>query len=162
MKRRCVFLDRDGTINVSPAPGEYLLSWEEFQFLPAVVDWIRLFNALDFLVVVVTNQRAVARGILSVDTLEDINRRMVEALSEQGARIDDVLYCPHEIGECECRKPAPGMVDEARKKWNIDLEASLMIGDSDLDQQLAASRDIKFIRVRDGRIEALVSPHRPP
>ena len=102
MKRRCVFLDRDGTINVSPAPGECLLSWEEFQFLPGVVDWIRLFNALDFLVVVVTNQRAVARGILSMDTLEDINQRMVEALSEQGAHVDDVFCCPHEIGECEC------------------------------------------------------------
>lgn len=156
MKRRCVFLDRDGTINVSPPPGDYLLSWEEFQFLPGIVDWIRLFNALDFLVVVVTNQRAVARGILSVEKLEEINRRMVEALAEQGARIDEVLYCPHAIGECQCRKPAPGMIDAACEKWEIDLDASLLIGDSDADQQLAASRGVKFVRVLGGRIESIV------
>lgn len=156
MKRRCVFLDRDGVINVKPAPGEYLRHWEEFQLLPAIVDWIRLFNALDLLVIVVTNQRGVARGIMTEEDVAGIHRHMLDCLAEAGARIDDVFCCPHEYGSCNCRKPLPGLVLQAQAKWNIDLTASILIGDSESDRELAQSCGMPFILAGDGHIVDVV------
>ena len=152
MKRRCVFLDRDGVINVKAAPGDYIRTWREFELLPTVIDWIRLFNALDFLVVVVTNQRGVARQLILPADLAEIHGRMVEQLARQGARIDDVFCCPHEENSCDCRKPRPGLVLDAAKRWDIDIERSLMIGDSESDRQLAATCGMRFVYVREGRI----------
>jgi D-glycero-D-manno-heptose 1,7-bisphosphate phosphatase len=152
VKRRCVFLDRDGTINVGPHPGEYIQNWGQFRFLPGVIDWIRIFNSLGFLVVVVTNQRGVARGIVHPEDLDEIHRRMVEEIEQAGGRVDQILSCPHEAGECMCRKPKPGLVLEAQARWDIDLAASLLIGDSDTDRDLAAACGMGFVRVRDGRV----------
>jgi D-glycero-D-manno-heptose 1,7-bisphosphate phosphatase len=149
---RCVFLDRDGVINERPAPHEYIRSIGEFRLLPNIADWIRLFNALEFVVIVITNQRGVARGLMTEAALASIHNRMLEELAAQGARIDDIFCCPHEENSCQCRKPKPGLVYAARDKWNIDLAHSLLLGDSDSDQQLAASCGIRFLRVLDGRL----------
>lgn len=153
MKQRCVFLDRDGVINVKAPPGEYIRTWQEFQLLPTIIDWIRLFNALGFLVVVVTNQRGVARKLVRPEDLVEIHREMIALLAEAGAHIDGVLCCPHEEDSCNCRKPKTGLVLEAVEKWDIDLSGSLMIGDSESDGQLAANCGMPFVRVRDGHIE---------
>ena len=150
MSRRCVFLDRDGVINEKPADHEYVRTWNEFRFLPIITDWIRIFNALDYLVIVVTVQRGIARGIMSAEAVDEIHRRMVHELAERGARIDDIFVCPHEEGTCECRKPKPGLVLQARDRWDIDLSHSLLIGDSDRDEGLAAACGLRFLRV-DGR-----------
>jgi len=150
--RRCVFLDRDGVINEKPAPHEYVRNWSEFRFLPNIVDWIRLFNALDYLVIVVSNQRGIARGIMSAADVEEIHRNMLAELAARGALVHDIFYCPHEQGRCECRKPRPGLVIAAREKWNIDLAQSVLIGDSDADEQLAANCGLKFVRVEGGRL----------
>jgi D-glycero-D-manno-heptose 1,7-bisphosphate phosphatase len=80
-KRPCLFLDRDGVINQPAAEGDYINSWSEFHFLPGIADWIRLFNALDFLVIVVTNQRGVALGVTDLDKLEEIHRNMIHELA---------------------------------------------------------------------------------
>ena len=152
MKRRCVFLDRDGVINVKAPAGEYIRTWQEFQLIPTVVDWIRLFNVLDFLVVVVTNQRGVARGLVEPADLDEIHRRMVDQLAGEGARVDDVLACPHEEDSCNCRKPRPGLVLEAAEKWNIDVGKSVMIGDSESDRELAENCGMRFVFVRAGQI----------
>ena len=152
MKRRCIFLDRDGVINVKAPAGEYIRTWQEFQLIPAVVDWIRLFNVLDFLVVVVTNQRGVARGVVEPADLGEIHRRMVHQLAGEGARVDDVFACPHEENSCNCRKPGTGLVLEAAEKWNIDISRSVMIGDSESDRQLAENCGMRFVCVRDGQI----------
>jgi D-glycero-D-manno-heptose 1,7-bisphosphate phosphatase len=152
LSRRCVFLDRDGVINERAAPHEYIRSWGEFHFLPNIVDWIRIFNALGFLVIVITNQRGIARGITARESVEEIHRNMISALAAQGARIDDVFMCPHEENTCECRKPKPGMVFEAQAKWGIDLPGSLMIGDSNDDAALAAACSLGFLRAAGGRI----------
>jgi histidinol-phosphate phosphatase family protein len=150
--RRCVFLDRDGVINVKAPPHDYIRRWEDFTLIPAVVDWIRLFNALDLLVIVITNQRGIARGMMSQADAGDIHARMRELLASRGARIDDVFCCPHEDGACDCRKPLPGLVYAARDKWDIDLGASLMVGDSASDEELASRCGLRFVAVRDGRI----------
>jgi D-glycero-D-manno-heptose 1,7-bisphosphate phosphatase len=152
MSVRCVFLDRDGVINEKAAPHEYIRSSGEFRLLPNIADWIRLFNALEFVVIVITNQRGVARGLMTEAALASIHGRMLEELVAQGARIDDIFYCPHEENSCDCRKPKPGLVYAARDKWNIDLAHSLLLGDSDSDEQLAAACGIRFLRVLDGRL----------
>jgi len=152
LSARCVFLDRDGVINEKAPAGEYIRSYDDFRLLPNIVDWIRLFNTLGFLVIVVTNQRGIARGLMTEENLSSIHKHMVNDLAAGGARIDDIFYCPHGFDSCDCRKPKPGMVYAARDKWNIDLAHSLLIGDSDSDQRLAAGCGMPFLRVRDGRI----------
>ena len=146
MSRPCVFLDRDGVINEKAPPGEYIRNWKEFRFLPNVSDWIRIFNALGYLVIVVTNQRGIARGMVSQADADELHSKMVRELSERGARIDDIFLCPHEEDTCNCRKPRPGLVLQAREKWDIDLGRSLMIGDSARDEALAAACGMRFLR----------------
>ena len=84
--------------------------------------------------------------------LAEIHEKMCSALAEQGARIDDIFYCPHEEGACDCRKPRPGLVRRANEKWDIDLSRSLLIGDSERDAELAQQREIKLcvgVHLRD-------------
>jgi len=139
----------------------YVRRWEEFQFLPNIADWIRLFQALDFLVIVVTNQRGVALGLMTEADLAAIHERMAEELARQGARVDDVFACPHQEGVCECRKPKPGLVYQAREKWDIDLAGSLFIGDSDSDEELARVCGLKFLRAERGRLRMETSGAAP-
>jgi histidinol-phosphate phosphatase family protein len=153
--RRCVFLDRDGVINYKPRDGAYIRRWEEFHLIPAIVDWIRLFNVLDLLVIVVTNQRGVALGLVDANELARLHQNMIDQLAEAGARIDDVFCCPHAEGVCECRKPAPGLVLQAARKWDLDLARSFLIGDSARDQQLAQRCGLRFIAVAEGRVIAV-------
>ena len=150
--RRCLFLDRDGVINVAPPSGEYIKSWDEFQLLPEVVAWIRLFKAAGYLAIVITNQRGIALGQYSEKDLQALHEKMRTALAEQGALLDDIFYCPHAENACDCRKPQPGMVMQAQKKWNIDLGASLLIGDGERDRLIAERCGIPFVLVRDGRV----------
>jgi D-glycero-D-manno-heptose 1,7-bisphosphate phosphatase len=152
MARPCVFLDRDGVINEKAPEGDYVKSWSEFRFLPNIADWIKLFNALDRLVIVITNQRGIARGRMSEKDLAEIHGRMCSALAREGARIDDIFYCPHEEGTCSCRKPRPGLVQRAAEKWDIDISQSLLIGDSDGDMKLAERCGLRFLRAAGGRL----------
>jgi D-glycero-D-manno-heptose 1,7-bisphosphate phosphatase len=150
--RRCVFLDRDGVINFKPAQGEYIRTWGEFRLIPSVVDWIRLFNALDLLVIVVTNQRGVTLGQIDPEELARIHDKMRRELLGLGARIDDIFCCVHEEGVCNCRKPRPGMVMEAARKWDIDVTQSVLIGDSTRDEELALACGMAFVAVHEGNV----------
>src|SRR5215831_6533466 len=108
--RKAAFLDRDGVINRKAREGEYVTRWEEMEILPEVGKAIALLNQAGFLVIVVTNQRCVAKGLITTGELEVLHRRMLEALANDGARIDAIYYCPHEAQPpCRCRKPKPGM-----------------------------------------------------
>lgn len=131
---RAVFLDRDGVINQKPPEGDYVTRWEDFHILPGVVEGIALLRQAGFRVIIVTNQRCVAKGLLSVTELEKMHRRMSNVLARCGAAIDGVYYCPHDMEpRCNCRKPAPGMLLDASREHGIELPASWMIGDSDID-----------------------------
>lgn len=152
LSRPCVFLDRDGVINEKAPEGDYIESWSRFRFLPNITDWIRLFNALDQLVIVVTNQRGIARGRMTETDLAEIHEKMCSVLAQRGARIDDIFYCPHEEDTCDCRKPRPGLVRRATEKWDIDLSRSLLIGDSDRDVDLARVCGVRFLRAAAGRL----------
>ncbi len=128
----CVFFDRDGIVNESPGPG-YVERWEDFHLLPDFVAILRDVRRLGFAAVVVTNQRGVALGRMTAAAVEDIHRRLEETLRTEGLTLDDILYCPHDRNVCDCRKPKPGMLQEAARRHAIDLGQSWMIGDSPTD-----------------------------
>ena len=145
--KRCVFFDRDGIVNRSPGPG-YVERWNDFFLFPEFIDVLRLVDAAAYVAVVVTNQRGVARGLMTRETVEDIHRRLQDLLREQsGLTLLDILYCPHEEGECDCRKPRPGMLIEAARRHGIDLAASWMVGDSEHDVEAGKRAGCRTIRV---------------
>jgi len=130
--RAAVFLDRDGVINENRA--DYVKSWEEFVFLPHVFEPLRQLAQNGLLTIVVTNQSAINRGLVSPETVETIHRQMCEAVSRNGGRIDAVLTCPHRPDEnCRCRKPEPGLLLQAAERFDLDLPQSYLIGDAPCD-----------------------------
>jgi D-glycero-D-manno-heptose 1,7-bisphosphate phosphatase len=145
---RAVFLDRDGVINQKAPEGRYVTRWEDFHILPGVVEGITLLNRAGYCVVVVTNQRCVAKGIISVADLETLHQRMSGFLAQAGATIDAIYYCPHEVEQsCICRKPEPGMLLQAASSQGLELPESWMIGDSDIDVQAGKNAGCKTIRL---------------
>jgi D-glycero-D-manno-heptose 1,7-bisphosphate phosphatase len=146
--KRAVFLDRDGVINRKPPEGDYVTRWEDFHILPGVAEGIALLNRASFLVIVVTNQRCIAKGLMSAAELEKMHERMTELLGKSGAIVDGTFYCPHEIGSgCDCRKPAPGMLLNAARLHDIELSASWMIGDSEIDVEAGRNAGCKTVRL---------------
>jgi len=133
--RRAVFLDRDGVINrKAPSQDAYVTRWEEMDVLPGVSEAVARLNQAGFCVYVVTNQRSVAKGLITTSELEFLHQRLCARLEQEGARVDGVYYCPHELEPpCDCRKPEPGMLLQAAREHDIDLHASWMIGDSEKD-----------------------------
>ncbi|MEN6368527.1 MAG: HAD family hydrolase [Thermotogota bacterium] len=131
-----VFLDRDGVINRKPPAGEYVARWSEFELLPGVPAAIARMTRAGLRVVVATNQRGIAKGLVEKAEVERIHHRMVETLAKSGGRIDAVYYCPHDDGECDCRKPGVGLFREAEREHpDIDFAKSVVIGDSLSDIQ---------------------------
>lgn len=153
-QKRAVFVDRDGTINVEK---DYLYRIEDFEFIPGAPEAIRLLNEAGFLVVVVTNQSGVARGYYTEEDVEILHRHIAAELGKAGARVDAWQYCPHHPAgrgsyslPCRCRKPLPGMLMEAARRHNIDLAASVMIGDKLADMKAGIAAGCRTILVRSG------------
>jgi len=154
LMRRAVFLDRDGTLNVEK---EYLYRIVDFEFIPGAVEAVQLLNEAGFLVVVVTNQSGVARGYYTEEDVESLHRYVAAELQKSGARVDAWLYCPHHPDgrgsyslPCSCRKPLPGMLKEAARRYDIDLAASVMIGDKQADISAGQAAGCSTILVRTG------------
>jgi D-glycero-D-manno-heptose 1,7-bisphosphate phosphatase len=136
---RAAFLDRDGTLNVNPPEHDYVPSLAGFAWLPGAIEGAAALATAGFLLAVVSNQRGIARGLVSPQTLVEIEDEIQAALEPHGARIAAFRYCPHELDEgCDCRKPAPGMLLELATDLDVDLASSWMIGDSPTD--VAAGR----------------------
>lgn len=134
MTRQAAFLDRDGTINQSPPQGEYVTQIEDFRLLPDAVEGMGRLARCGFALVVVSNQRGVAKGLVSEDLLRATEEAIQEALRPAGTAIARFYYCPHELEEeCDCRKPRPGMLIRAQEELGLDASASWMIGDSGTD-----------------------------
>ncbi len=131
---KAVFLDRDGIINRKPQEGSYVTAWDEFKFLRNAIKAIRYLNKLDFLVIVVTNQRGVALGHLTEERLKEIHQKMLNKITSRGAHIDAIYYCPHDKDTCSCRKPEIGLFLKAKKDFpEIDFRNSFVVGDSEND-----------------------------
>lgn len=130
--KKVVFLDRDGTINVDSV--DYVKSRSEFAFIPGSIEAIKDLTANGCTTIVITNQSALARGFVSPEELDAIHAMMCREVAAAGGKITDIFFCPHLPDDgCRCRKPAPGLIDQARQKYDIDLADSVMIGDSAKD-----------------------------
>jgi D-glycero-D-manno-heptose 1,7-bisphosphate phosphatase len=145
-----VFLDRDGTIN-RPAPeGQYISAPVEVQLLPQAGQAVRRLNDAGLRVVVVSNQRGVARGFYKMSDVNAVNHRLIALLGAAGAHIDAVYVCPHEKEACQCRKPLPGLIQiAARNDPAIDLSKSVIIGDSESDVAAGIAAGIATIRLTE-------------
>ncbi|RTL53178.1 MAG: HAD-IIIA family hydrolase [Sphingobacteriales bacterium] len=123
-----LFLDRDGVINAEKKE-DYVLSWQEFHFLPGVKESLALLNPLFKRIVVVTNQKCIGKGLLTVDGLHTIHTNMLREIQERGGRIDKIYFCPDLSDDSPNRKPAPGMAFQAKEDFSdIDFSKSIMIG----------------------------------
>ncbi|MGB6068609.1 MAG: HAD family hydrolase [Desulfomonilaceae bacterium] len=133
-RQKAVFLDRDGVINRKLAETAYITKISEFYFLPGVLEALSTLKRLGFLLVLITNQRGIARGFMTDRDLEEVHEYMQGELRKQSSALDAIYHCPHEEFEyCACRKPEPGMILAASRDLNIDLSASYMVGDSPSD-----------------------------
>ncbi len=145
-----VFLDRDGVINYNRT--DYVRSWRDFQFLPGAAQAIARLTSIQASIFVVTNQPVVNKGIVSLQTVEDINRRMVNALRLRGGSIREVMTCPHvDENGCDCRKPRPGLLLKAQKEYGVDLKRSYLVGDFVTDIDAARAVGSTPILVLTGR-----------
>jgi len=155
MANRAVFLDRDGTIVEEVG---FLSRVEDMTVFPFAAEALRLMSDAGFLNILVTNQSGIARGFFTEERLVEINKALVEELERQGARLDDVYYCPHypeaKVEEyrlvCECRKPSPGLILQAASRWDIDLAASYVIGDRVADLEAGRRAGCHPILVKTG------------
>ena len=140
-----LFLDRDGIIN-RLRPGDYVKSWDEFEFLPGALNALTKCNAMFRRILVVTNQRGVGKGIMSLDDLNRIHDRMIEEIERHGGRIDHIYFCTALSPDDPNRKPQTGMAQQARIDFpDIDFARSLMIGDSESDRQFARNAGMAFL-----------------
>lgn len=146
-----IFLDRDGVIIENR--DQYVLGWEDVAFIPEALEALRNICNSPFRIVLVTNQSAVGRGLITLETVLEINRRVVEHVQAAGGRIDGTWICPHSPEEnCSCRKPKPGLLLQAASAMNLNLSHSFMVGDALSDLQAGWAAGVReAILVRTGR-----------
>ncbi|AEF82202.1 HAD-IIIA family hydrolase [Leadbettera azotonutricia] len=159
-KQKCIFLDRDGTINLDKGliykPDDLILEH-------TAVDAIKKINHSSYLAIVITNQPSVARGLCDIEDIQEIHRKLCTLLGQDGAFIDDIQFCPHHPdrgypGEnleykipCQCRKPSIEMITRSAQAWNIDLSQSWIIGDTTVDIQTGKNAGLKTVLVKTGQ-----------
>ena len=151
-ERRAVFLDRDGTIVEDPPPG-YLHEPGKVRLLPGAAEAIRRLNTAGFLVVTVSNQSGIARGMYTVAEYAAVQRRLGELLAAHGARLDGAYFCPHHpdlTGPCDCRKPGAKLFRDAAAALGIDLPNSWFVGDRLSDVAPAATLGGRGVLVATG------------
>lgn len=128
---RTVFLDRDGVINQKMPEGEYVRCWDELQLLAGVPQAIAQLNQAGLRVIVVSNQRGIALGLYSEDDVRSIHAALQKLLAKEGAHVDAYYFCPHDKKQCNCRKPLPGLFEQAAADFpDITATTSVIIGDS--------------------------------
>lgn len=148
---RAVFLDRDGVLIENRS--DYVREWSHVHILPRALDALSGFQRAGFKIIVVTNQSAVGRGLLTLQTAQEINDRLVKTLRESSGWVDGVYMCPHKPeDQCNCRKPKPGLLFQAAQELSIDLQASWMVGDAWSDLIAGQAAGVRgAIMVRTGR-----------
>ena len=148
--RKVVFLDRDGVINEPPGAARYVCTWREFKFKEGALTMLSALFAKGYRLVVITNQQGVGKGLIDHDELKRIHANMCAVVERHGARIDGVYFCPHLATEgCECRKPMPGLIDQALKTlgYQIDLGRSWFVGDAPTDVEAGQRAGLRTVLV---------------
>ena len=153
--RRAVFFDRDGTLNEEVG---YLDDLRRFRVYPFAGRAVRQINEAGLLAVVLTNQSGVGRGVFPEELVGSVHERLRSEMQDAGAQLDAIYYCPHhpaaEVAEyrveCVCRKPSPGMMEQAAARFGICLEESFVIGDRYIDIEMAQRAGASSVLVRTG------------
>lgn len=158
-KQKCIFLDRDGTINKKNG---FISREEDFELEDCALEAIKKINRSGYLAIVITNQPSVARGLCEMEDIERIHKKLSTILGCEGVYVDDIRFCPHHPDKgfpeenpiykiaCDCRKPKTGMIDAAVEKFNIDLSSSWMIGDTTMDIQTGVNAGTRTVLVMTG------------
>ena len=145
-KLKTIFLDRDGVINKER--NDYVKSISELEIFPNIAKNVELLKNAGFLVVIITNQSAINRGLITHEMVNQIHSSIQNYLKANGTRVDGFFYCPHKPDEnCNCRKPKSGLLNKAILELNIDVNSSWMIGDNDSDIEASTSIGCKAIKI---------------
>ena len=149
MGNRAVFIDRDGTINANIG---YINNLKDFKIYNGVAEGIKLLNQDGFKVIIITNQSGLARGFFTEEMLEKIHNKMKREISEKGATVDAIYYCPHHPDvKCSCRKPRTGLLEKAVKDFDVDIDESFIIGDRMLDIEAGQGIGCKTVLVPENK-----------
>ena len=145
-----VFLDRDGVIN-RRIPDDYVTCWREFELLPGALDAICRLNRAGFRTVVVTNQRGVALGRMTMDDVKAVHQELSDLIGSAGGALREFYVCPHDRDSgCDCRKPLPGLLDQADAFRPVAWRSSYLVGDSDSDIIAGQARDVITLKIGEG------------
>lgn len=145
-----IFIDRDGVINENLV--DHVKTWDEFVFLSNVFEPLTSLAQSEHLIIIISNQSPIGRGLVKQAVIEDIFCRMKEEIQKKGGRIDGIYYCPHSPDEhCDCRKPKPGLFYQAVENLGVDLSNSFFIGDAVSDVEAAFNVGCTPIFVLTGR-----------
>jgi histidinol-phosphate phosphatase family protein len=149
-----LFLDRDGVINKRPVD-DYVKSWDEFKFLPRVLEALQSLSKIFNKIIVVTNQQGIGKGIMTVETLEVIHSNMISEIEKHGGRIDAVYYCPSlSTDDRNCRKPNIALAELAKKNFpEIDFEKSVMAGDMTSDMAFGRNAGMKTAYINTNQVQ---------
>jgi D-glycero-D-manno-heptose 1,7-bisphosphate phosphatase len=152
---KAIFLDRDGVINRKAPEGEYISRWAEVRFLPGVFSAVLKLSQAGFKIFIITNQRGVALRKVRLLDLEDIHSRLKERFVHHGTAIDGIYFCPHDIAEnCSCRKPKPGLLQQAARDYALDLPSCWMIGDAPSDVEAGRAAGCRSARIAHAGVSA--------
>ncbi len=148
---KAIFLDRDGVINRDRK--EYTFKTEDFVFNEGIFNALKILQTKRFLLVVITNQAGIAKGLYTHDDVNAVHQFLLDELNKHGINITEVYYCPHygEISECLCRKPKSLMIEKALARFDIDANRSFFIGDRKRDMEAAAAAGVKGILVDENQ-----------
>lgn len=150
-----VFLDRDGVIN-RRLVGDYVKSWEEFEFLPGVLGALKRLADAGRNVILISNQSGIGRGLMRQEDLDAVHNKMKRRVEEAGGKIGRIYVCPHHPDDnCSCRKPQPGLLLQAAREFNIKLSECFFVGDSSTD--IEAGNNVGCLTIRVGLVQAHVA-----
>ena len=144
-----IFLDRDGVINREK--GDYITRPEDFELLPHALNHIKALHKKGVKIFVITNQGGIAKGLYTLETLQQIHSNMLTSIRENGGDITEIFFCPHHSvkGNCLCRKPGSILVEKALAKYALDPAQTLFIGDKPRDMQAAAAAGVRGVLIEE-------------
>jgi histidinol-phosphate phosphatase family protein len=144
-RRPAILLDRDGVLNEKAPRAQYITRPEEFRFLPGAVEAVARLTKAGYRIIVVSNQAGINRGAMTEDDLAAVHRKMMAEIETAGGKIAAIYHCPHDWDEgCDCRKPKPGMLNQAQREFHLDLTRTLFVGDDERDGIAAEAAGCPF------------------